>query len=695
MKTNALEIKKRNHSQEKTNTSKSSLKKSRGNTPDTAKPIKNRNRKNIGSNNIPDITKTKMNYMTYNNNIYQKKIKRQHLKNDSDNPLKYNSVKITNKKMKKYDNYLNYTFQKNTYNVSKFNPKIELAKIKEKEEYIKYLKLKLKHGYYNTNANINKTNNLNRNKNKGNITINKENRPGIKKSTQSNLDGNTAPIMTPIKNKNSHNKSQFPEYYKNKTNSAYVNLKKTIEYSIALREKCIKNKRKKNMSLINNSSNSHSHIYYNTLNKSTNCQTYDNNLIRKNKKQKIINLQKYSKNMEKRNNSQKDIIKEIYQEDTNPKPMSQIYNQMADSLKNKSDNKNKTIHNNSSVEKILFSKNFKKLSTSTEKIFKGKYIDKIGIITMPGEISFGEPKINQDNYFNYDLCNNYKFIGVCDGHGEDGHHVSEYTKKTLPEEFNILLQNLISFEKKNLGISPNKEIKDDIELRKKIEKFDNIQNILTESFKITNISSVEELSIYDLEYSGSTCISLFFHKLKANKIFIANIGDSRAIMVKKNSNSNKYTYQQLSRDHKPTEEDEAQRIISAGGEIQRIEDENGNWTGPLRIWIKGSDGPGLAMTRSFCDVVASTIGVICIPEIFEYKLKEEDKAIIAASDGLFEYVSNEKVTKIVGEFLDNSNDNIDENEIVKELYKEAKNSWKIKDNGIDDITIMCVLLKNS
>ena len=681
MKNNTLEIKQINHIQEKPNIPKFSIKRTRINTPDTTKLIRNRNKKNIISSNISDPSKDKMN-MTYNNNFYQKH-KRQHLKTDLTNStIKYNSVKNTNKKMKKLDNFHNSTYQKITYNINKFNPKIELAKIKEKEEYIKYLRLKLKHGYYNTYINISKKNNI---KNKESAA-NKEKKSRSKKRMH-NLKDNNNKMMTPVKNKKTLNKSQFQDSSQNKTNSSY-NMQKSIDYSASIRKNFIKNKRNKNISIINIS---HSHIYNNTLNKDMNFHTYENNIIKKNKKQKIINLQKYVKNAEKRNNSQKDIIKDIYQEDTNPKPMSQIYNQMAETLKNKNKSETKkNIHNNSSVEKIIFSKSIKNLSTSIEKIFKGKYIYKIATISMPGEISFGEPKINQDNYFNYDLCNNYKFIGVCDGHGEDGHYISEFIKNSLPLELNILLENLIINEKKNLKIS-DIIIKDDIELRKKIENFEKIKNILIEAFQTTNISSIENLSLYDLEYSGSTCVSLFFHKLKANKIFISNIGDSRAILIKKINKS--YKYQQLSRDHKPSEEDEAQRIINAGGEIERIKDENGNWSGPLRIWLKDSDGPGLAMTRSFCDVVASTIGVICIPEIFEYKLKKEDKVIIIASDGLFEYVSNEKITEIVGDFLDN--DDVDENEIVRELYKEANKMWKIKDNGIDDITIMCVLLKNS
>ncbi len=37
--------------------------------------------------------------------------------------------------------------------------------------------------------------------------------------------------------------------------------------------------------------------------------------------------------------------------------------------------------------------------------------------------------------------------------------------------------------------------------------------------------------------------------------------------------------------------------------------------GPERVWLKDIDVPGLAMSRSFGDAVASTVGVIVIPGI--------------------------------------------------------------------------------
>ena len=47
---------------------------------------------------------------------------------------------------------------------------------------------------------------------------------------------------------------------------------------------------------------------------------------------------------------------------------------------------------------------------------------------------------------------------------------------------------------------------------------------------------------------------------------------------------------------------------------QFIEDD-GSKNGPMRVWLKGKEIPGLAMTRSIGDIIASKIGVTCEPGI--------------------------------------------------------------------------------
>lgn len=58
------------------------------------------------------------------------------------------------------------------------------------------------------------------------------------------------------------------------------------------------------------------------------------------------------------------------------------------------------------------------------------------------------------------------------------------------------------------------------------------------------------------------------------------------------------------------------------------------------------EAPGLAMSRSLGDKAAREVGVISEPEIYEILLKEEDRFIIIASDGVWEFLKNSDVNLI-------------------------------------------------
>ncbi len=106
----------------------------------------------------------------------------------------------------------------------------------------------------------------------------------------------------------------------------------------------------------------------------------------------------------------------------------------------------------------------------------------------------------------------------------------------------------------------------------------------------------------------------------------------------------------LSIDHKPDNPSEADVIINSGGRIDTYRDVHGNSLGPLRVWLKNEDIPGLAMTRSFGDGTAAKVGVTAIPEISEIDLTTNDRYIVLASDGVWEFMKNIEVAKIIYPF---------------------------------------------
>ena len=56
------------------------------------------------------------------------------------------------------------------------------------------------------------------------------------------------------------------------------------------------------------------------------------------------------------------------------------------------------------------------------------------------------------------------------------------------------------------------------------------------------------------------------------------------------------------------------------------------------------------MTRSFGDSECHEVGGIAIPELTEFNLNKNDKMIVLASDGIWEFLSNMEVAKIVYPF---------------------------------------------
>ena len=271
---------------------------------------------------------------------------------------------------------------------------------------------------------------------------------------------------------------------------------------------------------------------------------------------------------------------------------------------------------------------------------------------------------NQDSYFifnNFAGHSDYSYMSVCDGHGVEGHEVSRYIKKILPEDMSTNLKNYDILKKDN---------------KKKVHE------IIQDTFNKANDKLVENENINSI-FSGSTCVSVIY---TPERLICPNIGDSRAVLGRcVNGN---WESLELTRDHKPTESDERKRIIGGGGRIQPFI-EDGEEIGPQRVWLEEDDVPGLAMTRSFGDRVAATVGVISIPEIKEFDFKEEDKFMIIASDGVWEFIPSSECVKIVSEFyLRNEME-----KCCQFLYEESKKRWLKEEEVIDDITMIIVIFE--
>ena len=186
--------------------------------------------------------------------------------------------------------------------------------------------------------------------------------------------------------------------------------------------------------------------------------------------------------------------------------------------------------------------------------------------------------------------------------------------------------------------------------------------------------------------SGTTCVIVI--QLE-EYLICANTGDSRAILIYEDINSKNLSNTKiypLSYDCKPELPNEKKRIEESGGSVEQIMDEGDIPCGPFRVWIKGEEYPGLAMSRSIGDMDAKKVGVIPNPQIIEYHLNPQSKYMIICSDGIWEFISNEECMKIANRYYLRS----DAIGLCNDLTNISTANWLKEDIVVDDITCVVV-----
>lgn len=285
-------------------------------------------------------------------------------------------------------------------------------------------------------------------------------------------------------------------------------------------------------------------------------------------------------------------------------------------------------------------------------------VTKVGYKTKVGSVK-SKPKLNNQDAFIIKpslrgVRGNYLF-GVCDGHGNYGHHVSKYIRDTFP-----------SMLEDNLDRNFN-------------------SNTIERSFHVAVnklCKGLQETGI-EIAFSGSTlaCVALF-----GSFCVCGNIGDSRVVLGR--FISGQWEALGLSQDHNTKRQDERTRILNSNGRISQSTNYNGELCGPERVWILDENIPGLAMTRSIGDKISKAVGVISDPEVFMKKLYPCDKFIIIASDGVWEHISNEEAVKIVSKHFDTGFIE----EATQALVSKALKKWN-QNEYVDDITVILIYLE--
>lgn len=222
------------------------------------------------------------------------------------------------------------------------------------------------------------------------------------------------------------------------------------------------------------------------------------------------------------------------------------------------------------------------------------------------------------------------FFGIFDGHG--GTKAAEFAAENL-----------------------DKNILDEVERRDELE--------IEEAVKCGYLNTDSEFLKEDLR-SGSCCVTALIRK---GNLVVSNAGDCRAVM------SRGGIAEALTSDHRPSREDEKERIEASGGYVDCC---HGIWR------IQGS----LAVSRGIGDRHLKQ-WVTAEPETKILRIEPDLEFLILASDGLWDKVSNQEAVDIARPLCIGG---IQKPELLLACRKLA--ALSISRGSTDDVSVMLIQL---
>mmetsp|Transcript_18113 Transcript_18113/g.44755 ORF Transcript_18113/g.44755 Transcript_18113/m.44755 type:complete len:764 (-) Transcript_18113:876-3167(-) len=309
---------------------------------------------------------------------------------------------------------------------------------------------------------------------------------------------------------------------------------------------------------------------------------------------------------------------------------------------------------------------------------------------------------------------NDAFFAVYDGHGRDGDLCAQFAR-----------DKMCGHLAKHIKKAKDRELKSNkAEIEQRMERHANpssidplayielprqaFQQACSKAHVDCNMAMHQDQSLDD-SLSGTTAIGVYVHG-RRNRITICNVGDSRAVLGKTSSlakgTRGALKAYPLSRDQTPYRRDERVRIRATGARILSLDqleglepildesqnqddlelgeelDEGGD---PPRVWSPNGDYPGTAFTRSLGDAMAEELGVFAEPEMLTREIKPDDRILVIASDGIYEFLTNQSVIDICAKFTDPL-------EACRAVVAESYELWLQYELRTDDITIIVVFL---
>lgn len=235
----------------------------------------------------------------------------------------------------------------------------------------------------------------------------------------------------------------------------------------------------------------------------------------------------------------------------------------------------------------------------------------VSVVCQKGQKSPSDPTPNQDNYFALHI-GSVGLYGVLDGHGPFGHLISFRLVQTLPYFLTTSPHWSQDWEKALKG------------------------SFLAAQQDLLAFAAAEGVN---LEASGAAGSVLVF---EGPAIHIAHIGDAGAMVGSWNRHDSRHIMG--TEDHKPNTPKERERLESQGSEVRQVDVDS------YRIYIKGSNFPGLTMSRAFGDTACG--GVLQEPDYNQVFMQpNEELYAIIASDGIWEFLDYDKAVDLTAKKL--------------------------------------------
>ena len=291
--------------------------------------------------------------------------------------------------------------------------------------------------------------------------------------------------------------------------------------------------------------------------------------------------------------------------------------------------------------------------------------DRVSII-----INMNKPPNYKKNYWP-----KTSFFGIYDGHG--GSKCADYLRDCLHK---------LIFNDENYPENVKEAIKNGF--------------LKAEKEFLNNYALDKDDNMNILDHSGSCAVVII---IVDKKIYIANVGDSRAIL----SVNLGREYIIVTEDHKPSNEKEKIRIIQNGGQVYQtqtpINGEEGDalngqiLLGPYRVL------PGrLSVSRTIGDIEAKGIQfggnpnvVVPYPDIYTFDLEKYDiDFIVLGCDGIYDQISSEEILDSTWMILKNKEINYNLHEkcgIIVDFILKASMARK----SFDNITCVIISLKDN